>query len=127
DRATLAGRGALIPVFGGLALNHTVGGLNPVAVETAIAFGARQIWMPTIHARHCLATAEQEMFRAEVRKGRAGIAVVDGDGAVTPAALAVLELIRDAEIILGTGHIAPRESLALLAAAADMGIARILV
>jgi hypothetical protein len=114
-------------VFGGLALNHTVGGLNPVAVETAVAFGARQIWMPTIHAANCLETAEAEMFQAERRKGREGIRVVDADGGVVDEVMPVLEQIRDADIILGTGHLAPDESLALLAVARDIGISRMLV
>src|SRR5688500_18689373 len=37
-----------IRVFGGLALNHAVGGINPVAVETALRMGAAEIWMPTL-------------------------------------------------------------------------------
>ena len=39
-----------IGVFGGVVLNYTVGGLNPEAVEAAIAFGAKEIWMPNIHS-----------------------------------------------------------------------------
>lgn len=127
DRATLARPEVGIEVFGGLALNQTVGGLNPVAVETAIEFGARQIWMPTIHAAHCMQVAEGEMFQAEARRGRAGIRVVDDAGRVTREALLIVEIVRDAGIILGTGHLAPSESLALLAAAADMGCDRLLV
>lgn len=127
DRATLASKHVGINVFGGVVLNHTVGGLNPVAVETAIAFGAKQIWMPTLHASHCLRVAEAEMFRAEARKGREGIRVVDDDGAVRSAVMPILEQIRDADIALGTGHLAPEESLVLLRAAKDLGITRLLV
>ncbi len=129
DRATLASKRSAsgIRVCGGLVLNHTVGGLNPVAVETAIAFGARQIWMPTLHARHCLKHAEPEMFRAEARKGREGITVLDGAGALRPQVWDILEQIRDADIAIGTGHLAPEESLALLRAARDLGLRRILV
>ncbi len=127
DRATLAAQDVGIGVFGGLALNLSVGGLNPVAVETAIAFGARQIWMPTLHAANCLEVAEAEMFRAEARKGREGIRVVDADGRVTREVMPILEQVRDADIALGTGHLAPEESLALLRVASDMGITKMLV
>jgi len=127
DRAAIAAKQTGLPVFGGLALNLAVGGINSVAVETAIAMGARQIWMPTTHAANCLENAEMEMFRAEARKGRAGIAVLDGDGAVRSDLLPVLEMIRDADIILGTGHLAPRESLAVLKVASDIGVQRMLV
>jgi hypothetical protein len=38
-------------VFGGLVLNdHTSGGFNPTAVETALRLGSRVIWMPTLGA-----------------------------------------------------------------------------
>ena len=127
DRATLSRSMAGIEGFGGVALNQTGGGLNPVAAETAVEFGAREIWMPTLHAAHCMAVAEPEMFRAEVRRGRAGITVLDAAGRVNDAAMAILEIIRDAGIILGTGHVSPDESLGLLAAAKDMGHDRVLV
>lgn len=127
DRATLASARHNARVFGGLALNHTVGGLNPVAVETAIAFGAKQIWMPTIHAAHCLENAEHEIFRAEARKGRRGLTVLDKDGRVRAEVMLILEQIRDAGIALGTGHLAPEEALVLIDAARAMNLERILV
>jgi len=128
DRATLAAKYATtVEVFGGIVLNHTVGGLNPVAVETAIAFGAREVWMPTLHAAHCLEVGNLDMFRAEARKGREGIRAVDADGRLRPEVTPILEQIRDADIALGTGHLAPDESLKLLQAASEMGITRLLV
>src|SRR5687767_7121390 len=36
--------------FGGITLNHSVGGLNPKAVEAALKLGAVQVWMPTLSA-----------------------------------------------------------------------------
>jgi len=127
DRAQMVQKEVGIQVRGGLALNLTVGGLNPVAVETAIAFGARQIWMPTIHARHCLQTATGEMFEAEARKGYPGIVPFDEAGKPIPELLVILEMIRDAGAILGTGHLAPSESLKLIALAREMQLERILV
>lgn len=127
DRAFLVNKLVDLEVFGGLALNHSVGGLNPIAVETALAFGAREIWLPTLHAQHCLEVAEQEMFRAEVRKGRRGIRPLGADGRPDPNLMAILEMIRDADIALGTGHISPGESLEVLRYARDLGIRRLVV
>jgi len=127
DRAELAAKQVGIAVFGGVVLNQTVGGLNPVAAETAIEFGAKQIWMPTVHAKHCMDVADSPMFRAEVERGRTGIVATDGDGEITDAVGAILEIIRDADVILGTGHLAPDESIVVLAAARDMGITKMLV
>ena len=40
-------------VFGSIALNSMVGGLNPSAVDLALAMGAKVVWFPTISApRH---------------------------------------------------------------------------
>src|SRR5579871_3019083 len=39
-----------IRAFGALTLNHSVGGLNPVAVELAGRSGCRIVWMPTVDA-----------------------------------------------------------------------------
>lgn len=127
DRAAMVDRQVGITVRGGLALNLPVGGINAIAVETAIAFGARQIWMPTIHARHCLQTATGEMFQAEARKGFAGLAPFDEGGTPASGLQTILEMIRDAEVVLGTGHLAPAESLALLQTARDMNLQRLLV
>jgi len=128
DRASLAAKRASgVAVFGGIVLNRTVGGLNPVAAETAVEFGAKQVWMPTIHAAYCMRTSDIPMIRSERERGREGIGVLDGDGRPTPEALAILEIVRDADIALGTGHLGPEESLALLEAARDLGLGRMLV
>src|SRR6516164_8739526 len=39
-----------IAAFGAITLNHSVGGLNPVAVELAGRSGAKIVWMPTVDA-----------------------------------------------------------------------------
>ena len=39
-------------VFGALTLNHSVGGLNPVAVELAGRTGCKIVWMPTVDAQN---------------------------------------------------------------------------
>jgi hypothetical protein len=127
DRAAMVDRRVGITVRGGLALNLTVGGINPVAVETAIAFGARQIWMPTIHARNGLRTAAGAMFEAETRKGYRGLTAFEDDGTPVEGLMSILEQVRDAGIVLGTGHLAPEESLALLRIARDLRLPRMLV
>jgi hypothetical protein len=42
-----------VKVYGGIALNHPVGGVNPEAADFALTMGGRQVWMPTVDAaRH---------------------------------------------------------------------------
>ena len=37
-----------IKLFGGIALNRYVGGLNPSAVEAVLTAGGKEVWMPGI-------------------------------------------------------------------------------
>src|SRR6266404_8032133 len=39
-----------IEAYGAITLNHSVGGLNPVALEIAGRSGAKIVWMPTVDA-----------------------------------------------------------------------------
>ena len=42
-----------IRVFGGIVLNHPLGGINPEAADFALTMGGKQVWMPTADAaRH---------------------------------------------------------------------------
>ena len=69
-----------VDVFGSLNLNHPVGGLNPHAVKTAIRYGAKKIFMPTVDARH----------HAEVtgvQGGYKGIAMAEGGRGAAPRPL----------------------------------------
>jgi len=118
DRATIAEKvvGG-VRVLGGLALNEAVGGLNPVAVQFALSMGARQIWMPTRSAAHDLQLSGKP----------GGISILTGEGQIRPEVWAILELIRSADAILGTGHLALDEVTALVRAAPHVGVRKILI
>lgn len=48
-----------IKIFGGIALNRYVGGLNPAAVEATLVAGGKEVWMPGIDS-----AAHMEIFGA---------------------------------------------------------------
>lgn len=107
-----------LAVHGGLVLNEWTGGLLPAAVDAALRLGAAQIWMPTL-------CAEQERaFRA---KAGTGLRVVDSEGQLLEPVREILSLIAQYDAVLGTGHLAPEETLALVEAATAQGVRRILV
>ncbi len=117
DRAALAqSHVPSLRVLGGLVLNEAVGGLNPAAVETALAMGARIIWMPTLSA--------QNHLRAGGRSD--GITIFKEDG-LEPELLNTLELIARSDAVLATGHLSVREIRSLVPAAKAAGVRRILV
>jgi hypothetical protein len=119
DRAALAEKHlGGVRVFGGLALNHAVGGFNPAAVEAALAFGAQEIWMPTLDAAN---------HRRATGMGGGGLTVLDEHGTLLPAVREILGLIAEADVILGSGHLSVREIQVLARAAREAGVKRILI
>jgi len=101
-----------IEVFGGLALNEPVGGINPVAAETFLKFSggcAKCVWLPTHDAAH------QKM----VAKKGGGVRVTDHSGQVLSEVRKVMQIVAKADVILGTGHVSPKESLAVVKAAKE--------
>ncbi len=122
-----------IEAYGGIVLNHHTGGLNPAAVDNSIKLGARMIWMPTLSAQHHIDHFGGSHFgkamkgRTETRTPARGIGVLDAAGALVPAAREILDLVADAGICLSTGHLSPREIMALVREARRAGVTRILV
>ncbi|MDC0835342.1 DUF6282 family protein [Geitlerinema sp. CS-897] len=121
DRAELSHRlHPNIEVFGGVVLNEAVGGLNPKAVEVmadTAGHRGKVVWLPTIDA---------DYHRRKFGKTTPGIRVATGNRLV-PSVEAVLEVVRDRDLILETGHISPEEVLAVVREARTMGIEKIVI
>lgn len=136
DCASMVGK--IVPgisVFGGVVLNHAVGGLNPQAVDAAIGLGAKEVWMPTMNAAHhveVFGVSTYPWHKRAIEAGREvkeleGITILTPGGKIAPEVHEILGLIADADIILGTGHLSLREVLALIEAAREAGVKKILV
>lgn len=136
DRALLV-REAVpgVTAFGGLTLNHAVGGLNPEAVEAAINLGAAEVWMPTFNAENHLRffpdanlpNLQRIRKFTTARAPLPGMSILLRDGAVKPEVEEILGLLAEANVILGTGHISKGETFALVEAAAKAGVKKVLV
>jgi hypothetical protein len=112
-----------IEVFGGITLNYTVGGINPVAVDTMLKFTGgcgKIVWLPTHDAAH-----HKAFFAKKPDAG--GIRVIDGAGNVIPELRKIMKSVAKADIVLATSHISPRESLAVVKAAKEEGVRKILI
>jgi hypothetical protein len=106
-----------VRVCGGLALNESVGGLNPAAVEAALKMGAAEVWLPTLDAAH------ERKFRG--RGG--GLSVLDERGRLREVVREILRLMAESGCILGLGHLSFDEMKAVLREAHSLGVKRILV
>ena len=104
-------------VFGGVALNYPLGGLNPKAVETALKLGAKQIWMPTLSAAN--------QYRYEGKKG--GITILTKDGKLKKEMIEIFGLISQRDVILSTGHLSQKEIVVLVKEARKRGTQKILI
>jgi len=126
--------------LGAITLNASVGGMNPVAVEIAGRGGAKVVWFPTVDSANQIACRAQDppgatppMWAAlqdDLRdKGMAAppVAVMDDSGQVTEGVRQVLEVIRAHDMVLATGHLSGPEILAVVDAAVEAKIARIVV
>ena len=121
DRATLAM--SLVDgleIFGGVALNRAVGGINPEAVRQMVAFDGgrgRVVWLPTFDA---------EFYVTRAGQGDPFVRIME-NGAPVPALLEVFSLIAEHELVLAMGHSSPQEVLLLIPIAKNLGVTRILV
>jgi Family of unknown function (DUF6282) len=128
-----------IKAHGAVTLNHSIGGLNPVAVEIAGRSGCKVVWMPTVDAENETAGrldggTEKLPFWATIQRELAadGIAppplsVLDASGQVTEPARRCLERIARHNLILATGHLGRREIFALVRAAGEMDVRKVVV
>ena len=109
-----------IEIFGGIALNRTVGGINAAAVERMTrvkgTFG-RVVWMPTFDAENQVRDSKEDRPYVSVSQARK----------LLPAVTDVLDVIAKKNLVLATGHSSPAEVLMLVREARARGIDRIIV
>jgi hypothetical protein len=117
-----------IDVWGGIALNHHVGGINPEAVRISVKMGAKIVWMPTVsaenHFHHFGLSGHMDALGGGM-KGK-GLIILDDKGKLKREVYEVLEVVKEADVILATGHLSPRESVFLAEEALRMGLKKIL-
>lgn len=118
-------------VFGGIALNNSVGGINLKAVDAACALGAKLVWMPTVSSLRHKVMHSGKGLAFPSSKGMTvpeePIMYLNEDGSLKPEVLQVLDyLAQKPDVILATGHGNRDEIDALNHAAAERGIKRIL-
>jgi Family of unknown function (DUF6282) len=126
--------------LGGIALNSSVGGLNPMAVEIAAREGARIVWMPTVDAANHRRTAHDlppgatppmwlELQDDLRRRGLDAepVEVLGVDGSVLARTRAVLDLVAEHGLVLATGHLSRREIFAVTRAATESGVRQVII
>ncbi|WP_033341581.1 DUF6282 family protein [Catenuloplanes japonicus] len=116
-------------MYGGVALNSEVGGINPSAVAVAINMGGRCVWAPTVSAgQHLAAHSHDDGFPNNTGNlYEEEVSIFDASGAVSAQTQLVTRLIADAGIMLTGGHLAGEHQAALFETARANGVTRLLV
>lgn len=113
-----------------ITLNPAVGGIDPFAVEAAVAMGAKAVFMPTWgsrndHERGGFHKRLDAAFHHFDPARLSTLSVLDDAGALTGNAQEVLRLALDNDVVLSTGHLAWQESLVLVREARRLGFERL--
>jgi hypothetical protein len=128
DRAEIASQVTDFPVFGAIALNLPVGGINLEAVEVALKMGAKEVWLPTIHASHYVAQKDHVPTLAKaVKADIKGIYLLKEDGSLKEELGPIFRKIAEYDVALGTGHITTQEAKAVVREAAKVGVKKVIV
>ncbi|MFH1242235.1 MAG: DUF6282 family protein [Pseudomonadota bacterium] len=127
-RAQLASDASGFPVFGGIALNLSVGGLNPHAVRVALRLGAKTVWLPTLHSRKFVANKSHVANLAgEIGKDVEGLYLLNKDGSLKDELYPIFDQIIEHRSSLATGHISIEEAKVVVREAANHGVKKIIV
>jgi hypothetical protein len=117
-----------IEVYGGIFIAAEIGGINPIAIDTAMSYGggAKFVCMATessAHEARLVGVSEDEIHSDPIRF----ITPFDRAGNIKPEMSEVLAIIASHDVIFETGSLAPAEILTMVQAAKEAGITRIVV
>ena len=96
-----------IKLYSGICTDHMSGGLNVNAVESALALGAKIVWLPTVHSVHAVEGKNFTGFKGEP------VRVTDEEGKLVPEVHEIFALVQLAGAVLATGHISAEDHFAV--------------
>lgn len=122
-------------------LNNYIGGFNAAAVRASAELSPQPIivWFPTLHAKNFLQRQQYEIppewidplrrktMRLRPSKSLRSLTVFDAAGNLRKDVCEVLEVIKECNAILATGHLSWQESYALCKRATAIGIKKIII
>lgn len=118
-----------VKMFGGLALNNSIGQFNLTAIDAAIQMGAKFIWMPTLSSKAHIDRHKGHFVGAgNMSVPEKPIYYLDKVGTLKEEVLLVVELIsKYPEIIFATGHGTVNEIDVLITKAIETGVKKVFV
>jgi hypothetical protein len=128
----------LCNAIGTITLNSSVGGINPMAVEMAGRSGAKLVWFPTVDSEHELehlahSPSEKLPYWAKIKEQMKAEGVISPticilkNGTLMDEVFSVLDIIARFNMILATSHVSKAETFALVKAAKERKVERIII
>ncbi|MGG5890572.1 DUF6282 family protein [Falsiroseomonas sp. HC035] len=117
-----------ISAFPSITLNPSAGGFSPICLEAAARQGARVVYMPTWGAANDISRGGISRYLSQWIKSAAaltpdqGLTVTDAHGAVRGEVSECLAIAAEFGMLVATGHVSPKESLALVTEAKRLGV-----
>jgi len=110
--------------FGSFTMDNEAGGINPGAALAWARMGAKVIWMPT-------ATAANSKDKVKRSRGLDlpgdPLLIYDSNHKILPVVKEILQIIKEYDVIMGTGHLSPEEHFILVEEAFKMGIKKVVI
>ena len=116
-----------VKTIGSITLNETTGGLSPRSVMAAVLSGAKVVWLPTVDSLYGLEKAQEgHWIKHYVHTSSFGYetkryTVTDDTGKLKPEVQEILRICKEKEAALSSGHISPKECLAIAKEAKTIG------
>ncbi|MFC1966841.1 DUF6282 family protein [Chloroflexota bacterium] len=107
-----------ITAVGAICLDDDMGGLNTHALEASAKLGAKVVWMPTF-------SSANDMKKKGLTEP--GVSISDAKGTLLPVVGKILDIVKEYNMVLATGHVSVAESFALVDGARKKGITKIVV
>jgi hypothetical protein len=121
-----------LQIFGGLVLNTFIGGLNPIAADMAMRQGGKALWFATCDSkRHVeLHGAPGRYSKAQEGTGKfhhEGLSVTGDNGKLLDQAVSIIEIAKEYDAFLGSGHCTMEECVVLAKKCKEMNFKKFLI
>ena len=117
-----------VEIYSSMCLNNSMGLFNLMALDAAINMGAKIIYFPTVSSKNHIDHHKGNFAGAgKMSTPETPVVYVDENGVMDPAAVEVLKLMAEKDVVLGTGHGTAWEIDHLVEKALEVGVKRILV
>lgn len=109
-----------VDVLSGIALNYSVGGLNPDAVLAAAKMGAKLVWLATVDSK------EYRKLK-KCANWESGVSILDENGNIRPELYEIAEIVKTYDLTFCSGHIGSEESLRFAEFCREQGIRKFVI